>query len=63
MSYSSAYQPMVVNRMTRPEPSNVPTNPIPAADMIHETLRCWRGEEAQRGQTWWRRMWRWIFSA
>jgi hypothetical protein len=55
MSYSSAYQPMV-NAMTRPETSN----PIPAAEMIHETLRTWRSE---RAQAWWRRMWRWIFSA
>jgi hypothetical protein len=31
--------------------------------MIHETLRAWRGEEVQRAQAWWRRMWRWIFSA
>jgi hypothetical protein len=59
MSYSSAYQPMV-NAMTRRKTSNLPSNPIPAAEMIHETLRAWRGE---RAQAWWRRMWRWIFSA
>jgi hypothetical protein len=36
------------------------SNPIPAAEMIHETLLAWRSE---RAQAWWRRVWRWIFSA
>jgi hypothetical protein len=49
---------------TRPETSDLPSNPIPAAEMIHETLRAWRGKEVQRAQAWWwRRMWRSIFSA
>ena len=59
MSYSSAYQPMV-NAMTRPETSS-PATPIPAAEMIHETLRAWRSEREEREQVWWRRMWRRIF--
>jgi len=50
----------MVNAMTRREISNLTSNPIPAAEMIHETLRAWRSE---RAQAWWRRMWRWIFSA
>jgi hypothetical protein len=50
----------MVNAMRRPETSNLTSNPIPAAEMIHETLRVWRSE---RTQAWWRRMWRWIFSA
>jgi len=49
--------------MTPPEISNVPSNPITAAEMIHETLRAWRSKEPERAQAWWRRMWRWIFSA
>jgi hypothetical protein len=55
------YQPLVI-AMTPPETPSNPATPTPAADVIHETLRVWRGEEEQRAQPWWRRMWRWIFS-
>jgi len=46
--------------MTPPETSS-PATPIPAAEMIHETLRAWRSEREEREQVWWRRMWRRIF--
>ena len=60
MSYSIQRIPTDSENMTPPETSS-PATPIPAAEMIHETLRAWRSEHEEREQVWWRRMWRRIF--